>query len=40
MKDNTFGKTLLVRNNDGKLPRDLYVDNDVLNLLHVDIELF
>jgi len=40
MKDNTFGKTLLIRNSDGKMPKDLYLDNDMLNLLHMDIKLF
>jgi hypothetical protein len=40
MKAKEFSKPLLIKNNDGKYPRDLYVDNDMVNLLHVDIKLF
>lgn len=40
MSNVEFGKSLLVKNGYGLYPKDLYVQSDVMNLLHHDVLLF
>lgn len=40
MSNSEFGKLLLVKNVYGYYPKDLYVQSDVMNLLHKDVQLF